>query len=93
MDWQDDTGARRDGPLDSAVVDIEGHRVDVDKDRIGAEVSDHPGRRGEGVGRGDDLVAGADSDRFERQVQTSRGRVDGERLDGRRGACRRPTIR
>jgi hypothetical protein len=45
---------------------------------VGAQVAHHLGGGGEGVGGGDDLVARADADGFQRQVQAGGGRVDGD---------------
>ena len=75
---QDRLGARRDRRLDGEAVDVQRGRVDVDQLHVGAEVAHHLGRGGEGVRGGDDLVAGADADGLERQVQPGGGRVDGQ---------------
>ncbi len=75
----DGLGARRDRRLDRVRVDVQRGRVDVDQLHVGAEVAHHLGGGGEGVRGGDDLVAGADAQRLERQVQPGGGRVDGER--------------
>jgi hypothetical protein len=56
-------------------------RVDVDQHRLRAQVAHHFGGGGEGQGRHDHFVAGADAERFERQVQAGGGRIDGDRLD------------
>ena len=55
-------------------------RVDVDQPHVGAEVAHDLGGGGEGVGGGDDLVARADAQRLEREVQAGGGRIDGQRL-------------
>ena len=73
----------RDRRLDRVRVDAERRRVDVDQLHVGAEVAHDLGGGGEGVGRRDHLVARADAERLEREVQAGGRRVDGERLQRR----------
>jgi hypothetical protein len=80
----------------STVGDGGGRRVDVDQprgfvaideDKLGAELERRQNRRDEGVGRCNNLVAGADSERFEAQVHRRGARVHadaGARADVRR---------
>src|ERR1700730_10541770 len=53
--------------LDASRIDIEGTRIDVDKNRLRAKVSKDLGRCGKSKRSGDDLVAGSDAQRPERQ--------------------------
>ena len=85
MDRDDRAGARRDRGLDQFGVDVQRCRVDVDQHHIGAQVADNFGRGGKGMGGGDDLVARADAQRFERQMQAGGGRIDGDAFDLRLG--------
>ncbi len=48
--------------------------------RFEADFAKFLGGGGEGVGGGDDLVAGADADGLQRQVQAGGGRVDGDAM-------------
>jgi hypothetical protein len=54
----------------------------IGEHRPGAEVRDDLARRGERVGGHDHLVAGLEADRFERQMERRRARVDGDRVPG-----------
>ena len=62
-------GSRADGLLDSQRVDVEAIGLDVDEHRRRAAVADGVGGGDERVADGDDLVAGADADGQQRQVQ------------------------
>jgi Fe-S-cluster containining protein len=81
---EDGLGARRDRGLDGGGVDVQRRRVDVHQPHVRAQVAHDLGGGGEGVRGRDDLVAGADAEGFERQVQPGRGRVDRDGLDARR---------
>src|ERR1051326_3624346 len=61
-------------------IDVERLRVDIDKDRMGAKVSDDLCRSRKGIRRSDDFVTIADSDRFECKMQTGCCRVYGQSL-------------
>ena len=56
-------------------------RVDVDQAHVSAQVAHHLGGGGEGVRGGDDLVARADAQRLQRQVQAGGGGVDRDAFD------------
>ena len=64
----------------SVGVDVQRGRVDVDQLDVGAQVAHHLRRGGEGVRGGDHLVARADAQRLEREVQAGGGRVDGDAM-------------
>ncbi len=66
VDRHDRFGARRDRRLDRVGVDAERVGTDVDEHGLGSGLSDRLGRRVEGERYGDDLVAGADAQRAER---------------------------
>ena len=74
----DGFGLGRDGRFKLGQVDVQRGRVDVHQLDVSAQVAHHLGRGREGVRGGDDLVTRADAQRFERQVQARRGRVDGD---------------
>ena len=74
---------RRHGALDLVRIDAERRRVDVDQLHVGTEIANHLGGGGESVRGRDHLVARADAERFEREMQASGGRVDGQRLQRR----------
>ena len=76
----DGLGARRDGGLDLARVDIERDRIAIDQHRIGAQVTDHLGGGGEGQRGRDHLVTGADAHGFQRQMQAGGGGIDGNAM-------------
>ena len=73
------SGDRR---LDQRRIHVERAGLDVDEHRRGAAIADGVGRGDEGMADGDDLVAGADADRQQRQVQ--RRRAVGHRTGVRR---------
>ena len=73
----DGPGLGRDGRFNGAWVDVHRRRVDVHQAHIGAQVAHHFSRGREGVGGGDDLVARANAQGFQGQMQTRRGRVHG----------------
>ena len=79
----DGLGARRDRFLDRGGVDVQRRRVDVDQLHVGTQVAHHLGGGGEGVGGRDDLVAGADAQGLQRQVQAGGGGIDGHRMQRR----------
>src|SRR5690606_2159553 len=58
----------RDGGFDPGRVDVLRLPIDVDEDRARTHVLDHVGGRGESQGRGDDLIARADTAGDQRQV-------------------------
>ena len=62
-------GAWRNGLADTFGIDIQTVGLDVDEYRDRADIADRLGRRDEGEGRGDDLVALADTGREQGQVQ------------------------
>ena len=66
--------------LDPRRVDVEGVGIDIDEDRARAEVAHHFGGRGEGERRGDDLVAGPDAEREQREMQRAGAMRDRERV-------------
>ncbi len=66
------------GPLQ---VDVEGRRVAVDEHRVGAEVADDLGRRGERPRRHEHLVAGGDAQGLEREVEAGGRGVDGDGVE------------
>jgi hypothetical protein len=80
VDRHEGLGARRDGRLDCSGIDVEGGGVDVDQLHIRAKVAHHLGGGGEGVGGGDDFIAGPDAQGLQGQVQTRRGRVHGHAM-------------
>ena len=63
MDRQHRLGAPLIAALDGRRGDVEGGRVDVAEDRLGAGVDDRLGGRVEGEGGDDDLVARPDAER------------------------------
>jgi hypothetical protein len=66
---QDESGAGREGGLDLRGVHRVADRVDVHEDGLCSREEDGLAGPDEGVGHGDDLVAGADPVGAERQVQ------------------------
>jgi len=80
MHRQDRTSPRRNGRFDPLRIDVVGPRIDVHEDRLGPHHADRLGGGHEGEGRGDHLVARADIQSAERQVQGVRpvGHADGE---------------
>ncbi len=49
--------------LDARGIDVEGAGVNIDKDRLRAEISQNLGSCGKGERRGDNFVAGTDAER------------------------------
>ena len=82
MHRHDRPGARRDRRFDLRRVDVQGGRIDVDQPDVGTQIAHDFGGRREGVGGGDDLVAGSDAQRLQREVQPRGGRVDGHAMQG-----------
>ena len=79
VDGHDCPGARRDcGPcrchIDIQIV------ADIDQYWLGAKLHDHVCGRAERRRRNDDLVAGADTQSVQRDVQTGGARIDGYRM-------------
>jgi hypothetical protein len=72
----DRLGPRRDCCRSRGDIDVEGVGADVNNDGRRAEIPDHLGCRGEGPGGHDHLVARADPQGFERQMESGRGGVD-----------------
>ena len=66
--------------LDARGVDVEGAGIDVDEHRARAEVAENLGGRGEGERRGDNLVAGADAERPQREMQRAGAMRERERV-------------
>ncbi len=72
----------RDRGLDETCrIDVQRARVDVHQHPRRAQVAHHFSGGGEGVCRRDHLVAGADTQRLQRQVQAGGGGVDGDAFD------------
>ena len=80
MHRDDRLGPRRQPPRHLGGGQVEGGPVDIGEDRRRAAIDDAIRRRYPGEGRHDDLVAGADAERGQRQVQPGRGRADGDRV-------------
>ena len=76
----DGLGPWRDGGADGLGGDVQRHRVHVHQHGVGAEVAHHLHRGGEGEGGRDHLVARADAQGFQCEVQAGGGRVDGDGL-------------
>ncbi|HYK99119.1 MAG TPA: aminotransferase class I/II-fold pyridoxal phosphate-dependent enzyme [Candidatus Acidoferrales bacterium] len=74
VDGHDRLGALGDALLDVVRVDVEGARVDLAEDDLGAGVQHRVRRRDEGERRHDDLVTRADARGREREVQAGRAR-------------------
>src|SRR5207247_978784 len=70
--------ARRDRGLEPRRVHAQRVGLDVHQHRPGAQMLHDVDARGEGVGRGHDLVAGPDAQRHEAEVERRRRRVDGD---------------
>ena len=83
VDRQDGPGAWCDRRLDELGIDAQRGRVDVDQHHVGAEVAHDLGGGRERVRGRDDLVAGADAERLEREVQAGGRGVDGHAVQRR----------
>jgi len=59
-------------------IDVVGDRVDVGKDRLGADHEDDIGGGDEAVGGGDDLIAGPDAPGDQGELQGAGAAVDGD---------------
>src|SRR6202035_2231693 len=68
--------------LDAGGIDVEGAGIDVDEHRTRAQVAENLGGRGESIRRGDNLVAGSDAERPQREVQRSGAMRKGDRVLG-----------
>src|SRR5262245_16156713 len=79
MDGQDRFGPRRDRAFDLLRVNVESARGDVNEDRLRAQMPDNLRRRGESVRSRDDFISGSNAQGFERQVQSRRRRINGQR--------------
>jgi N-acetylmuramoyl-L-alanine amidase len=82
MHRDDRRRARRDRRLDGARIHAPGRRVDIDKTRHGTRRHDSLGGSGGGQGHGDDLVAGPDAKRPQRQGQGVRAVADADAVAG-----------
>ena len=74
----DRPGATRHGARDELRIDVAGGRVDVHEHGPGARVGDRLGRRDEGVGGRDHLVALTDAGREQGEVERARPRVEAD---------------
>ena len=70
-----------DGGLDGDRIQVEGHRVDVGEDRLGAGQGDGVAGGGEGEGRDDHLVTLTNAGGQQTDVQGRGARVDGHAMD------------
>ena len=68
--------------LDARGIDVEGAGIDVDEHRARAEVAENLGGRGESERRGDNLVAGADAERPQREMKRAGAMRKRERVFG-----------
>ena len=73
MNWDQRLGSRGNFLLDTFRVDVVGFRIDVHKYRLGANLFQRFGGGHEGMGRGDDLIAGPDA--ASQKCQMNRGRA------------------
>ncbi|MNT42141.1 hypothetical protein D3C72_1785410 [compost metagenome] len=80
MNGNDGLGARSDGAFNGLGAEAESVRVDIHQHGFGAQIAGHFGAGGKGVGGGDDFVALAHADGFQRQVQAGGGRVHCDRF-------------
>ena len=77
---EDQLRLRGDRPLDLRDVEVERRRVDVDEDGHGAEARDAACRREEAERRGDDLVAGPEIERHQRDEERVGAARDADRV-------------
>ena len=80
MHGHDRLRARADPALDVLGIEVQRHRIDVGEDRGRAGARDGLGRRVEGEGGADHLVARSDSHRLERQHERVRPVRDADRV-------------
>ena len=80
VDRHDRPGPGRDGRLDHRLVDVQRVGPDVHEDGRGAPEDEGVGRRHEGEGRHDDLVAGPDPAEDGRHLESRRAGMGEERL-------------
>ena len=66
--------------FDARGIDIEGAGIDIDENRLRAQVSQDLGGCGKGERRGDDLVAGTDAERPQREMQCAGAVRDRQRV-------------
>ena len=68
MHRQDRTGLVIDSGLNLIDIEVEGRRIDIDKNRGGADIGNRLCGRDKGEGGGDDFVTGADPGGAQGQV-------------------------
>jgi hypothetical protein len=78
VDRDDRPGARADRVLDELRGDVPGHRVDIDRDGRRPRLRDAEPGGDERVARDDDLVAGADPEAAQQQVQRVEAAADAD---------------
>ena len=66
--------------FDPRRVEVEGAGIDIDEHRPRSEIAEHLGRGRERERRGDDLVAGPDAEREQRQMQRARAMRNRQRV-------------
>src|SRR5262249_9421098 len=70
MDRENRLGARTDPTRDRGRIEIEGSRLDIDKNRTSTQARHHSGRGEERIGGGDDLITGTNTQRHEGHEQS-----------------------
>jgi hypothetical protein len=66
--------------IQSLGIEIKRILIDIDKDRIGAQVTNNLSRRGKGKWRSNDPITLPYSDCFQRQMQSSRSRIHSQSM-------------